>query len=67
MARKAGLDGGQIDQNQPLLLQLLGAFNSGAVGSGGDLGSNMKPSYGMMDEMKKIEPLSFKGIEEKKA
>ena len=65
LARKAGLDG-QVDQSQPLLLQILGAFNSGAIGSGGDLGSDMKPSFAK-DEMKQIEPLSFKGIEENKA
>ena len=47
-------------------MQLLGAFNSGAIGSAGNLGSDMKPSYAK-EEMKKIEPLSFKGIEENKA
>ena len=65
MARKAGLQG-QIDQSQPLLLQILGAFNSGAVGSGGDLGSAAKPAFAH-EEMKKVEPLSFKGVEESKA
>ena len=49
-----------------MLLQILGAFNSGAVGSGADLGSAGKPAFAR-DEVKKIEPLSFKGVEENKA
>jgi len=66
LARKAGLQG-NFDQNEPLLLQLLGAFNSGDVGAGADLGSAAKSSYNIKDDVKKIEPLSFKGVEESKA
>lgn len=65
LARKAGLKS-NFDQNQPLLLQILGAFNSGIVGSASDLGNAAKPSF-VKDEVKKIEPLSFKGVEESKA
>jgi len=42
----------------------LGAFNSGSVGSGADIGSAAKQSSYIKEEMKQVEPLSFKGIPE---
>ena len=64
LARKAGLSDSH-DPSQPLLLQLLGAFNSGAVGSAVDIGSAAKQSsFNNKEEMKHVEPLSFKGVPE---
>ena len=60
LAKKAGMD--VVDAGQPILMQLLNAFNSGAKGNASDLGSGMKPSAGFSkEESKKVEPLSFGG------
>ena len=51
LAEKAGI--GAPDASQPLLLQLLNAFNSGAKGNASDLGSATKSAF-MKEEVKKM-------------
>ena len=55
------------DPSQPLLLQLLSAFNQGEKGSATGLSSANKPSMGFggaKEEVKRVEPLSFQGLPE---
>ncbi len=66
LAERAGIS--QVDGNQPLLLQMLTAYNSGAKGTASDFGSASKGAGFVNSDVKKIEPLSFKGLpEEQKA
>ena len=63
LAQKAGI--ADVDASQPLLLQLLSAFNAGDRGNSKEImGGAKKALEGgfVREEFKKVEPLSFKGL-----
>ena len=55
------------DPSQPLLLQLLSAFNQGEKGSATGFSSATKPLSFAKEEVKRVEPLSFQGLPEAKS
>ena len=64
LAKQAGI--AKFDNSQPLLMQILSAYNSGQKGNSSELqysgGKAAQPAGFAREEVKKIEPLSYKGL-----